>query len=139
MAISHLESLLEAWAVAWSSQDADKVVALFTDDCIYEDVTMGMVNHGKTELRSFANLFFGAFPDLKIELHSRFVAGTFGGAEWTLSGTHTGDVPGLPASNKRISIRGASIFELQGDKSRRCSDYWDMVTLLKQIGMMPSK
>jgi steroid delta-isomerase-like uncharacterized protein len=139
MATADLAMVLEDWAGAWSSQDADKVLALFTDDCVYEDVTMGMVNHGKTELRSFANTFFGAFPDLKIELHSRFVCGTLGSAEWTLSGTHRGDAPGLPATNKHASVRGASVFELQGDKIKRCSDYWDMVTLLKQLGFMPSQ
>lgn len=137
MAISHLESLLEEWGVAWSSHDVDRVLSLFTDDCVYEDVTMGIVNRGKAELQTFANTFLGAFPDFKVELESRFVAGTLAGAEWTMSGTHTGDVPGLPASNKRISIRGASVFELQGNKIRRCSDYWDMVTLLKQTGLMP--
>ena len=39
-------TVIEYWAAAWSSSDADKVVALFTDDCVYEDVTMGIVNQG---------------------------------------------------------------------------------------------
>jgi steroid delta-isomerase-like uncharacterized protein len=131
-------TLIDDWAAAWSSSDADKVVALFTDDCVYEDVTMGIVNRGKEELKSFAKTFSGAFSDMKFELQTRFVSGTLGSAEWTASGTHTGDAPGLPATNKYVSLRGARVFELQGDKIRRCSDYWDMVTLLKQTGLMPS-
>ncbi len=138
MATFDLARPIDDWAAAWSSSDADKVVALFTDDCVYEDVTMGIVNRGKQELKSFAKTFLSAFPDMKCELQTRFVSGTLGSAEWTLSGTHTGDAPGLPATNKSFSLRGASVFELQGDKIRRCSDYWDMVTLLKQIGLMPS-
>ncbi len=139
MATSDLERLLENWAAAWSSPtNMEKLVSLFTDDCVYEDVTMGIVNHGKTELRSFYQFIFGAFPDFKVELRSYFVAGNWAGAEWLMSGTHKGDLPGLPATNKPCAIRGSTVCELQGGKIKRNSDYWDMVTFLKQVGVMPS-
>ena len=139
MAISERERLFEDWAAAWSSPgNAEKLVSLFTDDCVYEDVTMGIVNHGKRELENFYNFIYDAFPDFKVELRSYFVAGSWAGAEWLMAGTHKGDLPGLPATNKSCAIRGSTIFELQGDKIRRNSDYWDMVTFLKQVGVMPS-
>jgi steroid delta-isomerase-like uncharacterized protein len=138
MATAHMATVLDDWAAASSSHDVDKFLALFTEDCVYEDVTMGVVNQGKQQLRDFTNAFFGAFPDLDIQLKTRFASGPFGSAEWLMTGTHQGDFPGMPATHKRMSVRGASVFELQGDKIRRCSDYWDMVTLLKQLGFMPS-
>lgn len=134
-----LTKVLEQWASAWSSHDINQVLDLFTEDCVYEDVTMGVVNHGQQQLKAFATAFFMAFPDLAVKLNSRFVAGTFGSAEWLMTGTHKGDMPGLPATNKRMSIRGATVFELQGDKIQRNADYWDMTTLLKQLGFMPPK
>lgn len=137
MLTSDPATLIEYWASVWSSHDVDKFVALFTDDGVYEDVPVGIVSQSKEALKTFVSNFLGAFPDLKVVLKSHFVAGTSAGAEWVLSGTHIGDAPGLPASNKRIAIRGVSVFELQGDKIRRCSDYWDLVTLLKQTGLMP--
>jgi len=100
---------------------------------------MGVVNHGKTEVANFFTLVFGAFPDFKMELTAHFVAGTWAGAEWLMTGTHQGDLPGLPATHKPFSIRGASVFELHGTRFSRCSDYWDMATFLKQIGVMPSE
>ncbi|GAC1465860.1 MAG: hypothetical protein PVSMB5_08100 [Ktedonobacteraceae bacterium] len=69
-------------------------------------------------------------------MKSHFVAGDWAGAEWVMTGTHRGDMPGLPATNKACTIRGATVCELQGDKIRRNSDYWDMATFLKQVGMM---
>ena len=131
------ESLVEQWASVWSSRDVGKVGSIFTDDCVYEDVTMGIVNRGKIELETFARGIFEAWPDFTIQLTSRFAAGSWAGAEWTMSATHKGDLPGLPATGKRFSIRGATVFELQGEKIKRVSDYWDMVTFLKQIGVMP--
>jgi len=134
MATAEVERVLEEWATAWSSHDTAKVLALFTDDCVYEDVTFGVVNRGREALRAFADGVFAGVPDFQIEMTARFVAGNWAAMEWGMSGTHKGDFPGMPATGKRFSaIRGATICELQGGKIQRCSDYWDRTTLLNQL------
>jgi steroid delta-isomerase-like uncharacterized protein len=133
-----LVKVLDAWATAWTSHDIDKVLALFTDDCIYEDVAMGVVNKGQKQLRDFGSNYFATFPDVVLTLQTRFVAGSFGSAEWLMKGTQKGDMPGMPASNKVMSVRGATVYEFQGDKIKRNSDYWDIATMLKQLGFMPA-
>jgi steroid delta-isomerase-like uncharacterized protein len=138
MSTAVVDPLWQAWATTWSSHDMDQVLPLYTDDCTYEDVTLGAVNHGKEELRSFGQFFFSGFPDVTFEMTSGFVAGNWAGGEWIMKGTHTGDLPGLPAAGKRVSVRGSSIIELEDGKIRRCSDYWDMATLLRQLGLMPA-
>jgi steroid delta-isomerase-like uncharacterized protein len=132
------EHVLEDWARLWSSHDLDRLTALFTDDVVYEDVTLGRVNRGKGEFRSFAEEFFAGFPDVTFEQKSRFASGSHGDVEWLMRGTHRGDMPGMPATGKQVEVRGASILEFANDKIRRCSDYWDMATFLKQLGMMPA-
>jgi steroid delta-isomerase-like uncharacterized protein len=133
------EAALQEWAAAWSAGDPDRLAAIFADDCVYEDVTMGVLTHGKAELKAFADGIFAAIPDFAIELTSRFAAGSWAGLEWTMSGTHRGDLPGLPATGKPFTLRGSSILELSSGQVGRCTDYWDMVTFLKQIGAMPSE
>ena len=132
------ERVIEDWGRYWSSHDFDRLLPLFTDDVVYEDVTMAAVNHGKDELRAFGEAFFVAFPDVTFELTSRFANGSRGGAEWVMRGTHRGDMPGLPATGKQVDVRGASIMEFADGRISRCSDYWDMATLLKQLGVMPA-
>jgi steroid delta-isomerase-like uncharacterized protein len=140
MVTSDVEWVLDEWATAWSSHDTEKVLALFTDDCVYEDVTFSVINRGKAELGAFANGVFAGVPDFKIELTARFVADTWASMEWVMSGTHKGDFPGMPATGKRFSsVRGASIVELQGSKIRRCSDYWDAATVMRQVGLLPAQ
>ena len=140
MATSDLERILDDWATAWSSHKPDKVLALFTDDCVLEDVPFGVVTHGKDQLRAFAEGAFAAVPDFRFELTTRFVAGSRAGMEWVMSGTHKGDLPGLPATGKSFSgIRGATIIELQGGKIRRNSDYWDSATFMRQVGLLPPR
>lgn len=47
-------ALLRAYPMLWTHHDVDAVVALFTDDCVYEDAVLGWVHRGKGELREFA-------------------------------------------------------------------------------------
>ena len=129
---------IEAWATHWTAHDMGRLLPLFTEDLVYEDVTMGAVNHGAAELRAFGEGFFSAFPDVAFELTSASADGARGGAEWIMRGTHQGDLPGMPATGRRVEVRGASAFEFREEKIRHCSDYWDMATLLKQIGFMPT-
>jgi steroid delta-isomerase-like uncharacterized protein len=132
------QRLIEKWAAHWSAHDMERLLPLFTDDVVYEDVTMGVVNRGRAELRAFGEGFISGFPDVTFELRSSFANGVGGGAEWVMRGTHKGDLPGMPATGRRVEVRGATIFEFAGDRIRRCSDYWDMATFLKQLGLMPS-
>jgi steroid delta-isomerase-like uncharacterized protein len=126
---------IECWAAFWSAHDIERLLALFTESVLYEDVTMGAVNRGVAELRAFVEVVFFGFPDVTFELRSSFANGTGGGAEWVMRGTHEGDLPGLPATGKCMDVRGASIVEFSGNKIGRCSDYWDMATLLNQLGL----
>jgi|SRR5580704_14845825 steroid delta-isomerase-like uncharacterized protein len=132
------QKMLVQWAEFLSSHDVAAFLGLFTDDCVYEDVALGIKNQGKTELRSFIQGVFAAMPDFHIDLKDRFVSGDRAAMEWVMSGTHAGDLPGIPATQKRFSIRGATVAELCGTKIRRNSDYWDVSAFLKQVGLMPN-
>ena len=135
VSVEDQERTIAQWAMHWSTHDWPSLLQLFTEDIVYEDVTMGVVNHGGEQLRAFAEMFFAGFPDVTFELRSSFATGSSGGAEWVMRGTHRGDLPRLPATGKQIDVRGASVFEFSGDRIRRCSDYWDMMTFLKQLGL----
>ena len=133
-----LGRVLEQWAVAWTSSNVDQLLPLFTDDVLYEDVPLGAVNQGKEALRNFATDGFGAFPGMSFEVKSRLVAsdGKWGAVEWVWRGKQTKDLPGLPATNRPFEVRGASIVEFRDAKISRCSDYWDLATYMKQVGLI---
>jgi steroid delta-isomerase-like uncharacterized protein/uncharacterized protein (TIGR02118 family) len=127
---------IESWAAHWSAHDMTRLLSLCTDDIVYADVPMGVVNRGHAELRAFGEGIFSGFPDVTFGRQSSFANGDRGGWEWVMRGTHKGDLPGMPATGKRIEVRGSSTFEFDGNRIRRCSDYWDMATFLKQLGFM---
>ena len=129
-----VSDLLDEWGAAWSSHDMERVAALFTDDCTYEDVTLGVVTHGKEELKQFGDGIFAAMPDIVFPLDSKVVGQDRAALEWTMTGTQTGPFGDLPATGKKCAVRGSSVLEVRDGRFSRCSDYWDMTTLLKQLG-----
>lgn len=122
---------------AWNSHDVDKIASFLTDDSVWEDLAFGVVSQGKKEIKDFIKATFVWSPDLKFELKSFFSAGDWTASEWVMTGTHAGEVPGIPATGKRFSVRGASIEELRGGMISRHSDYYNLVSFLQQVGLLP--
>lgn len=61
--------------------------------------------------------------------------GSRGYAEWTMTGTDVG----MFKTNKHYEVRGASIGQGSSEKLTRETDYWDMATLMKQLGVLPEQ
>jgi steroid delta-isomerase-like uncharacterized protein len=133
-----LERALDQWVTGWSSGDPGKLLPLFSDDVVYEDVTFGSVSRGQGALRDFATGVFGAFADLAFDPKSRFVSADVrrGSIEWVFRGRQVKDFPGLPATNRPFEVRGATVVEFRDGKIVRNSDYWDLMTYRTQVGLV---
>ena len=126
-------AVAQAFIDAWNSHDPDKVVALFTADAVVEDVTFGAVSHGLAEIRAFAEGTFAAVPDLHFDLVNSSLKGGHGTIEWVLSGTDTGAFGG---TGNPFSVHGVTVMEVHGTKLTLERDYWDLATVLRQIGLL---
>ena len=131
-----IEKFFDEYIAAWNFHDTEKIAGFFTEDGVHEDVAVGSIFHGKSELKAGLDPLFAACPDFKLELKTLFVAGNWVGQEWVMTGTQTGDlnVINIPATGKRFSIRGASITRLRDGKIARNTDYWDMASMRQQLG-----
>ena len=124
---------------AWSSQDVERILSYYTDDCVYEDLAVEKVCRGKEEVRAFCEEVLRAFPDFKVETKSFFCSGNQVCMEAVMTGTYKADIPGLPPANgKAFSVRGAHICQLREGKAFRVTDYYNMVAVMRQLGMLPS-
>jgi steroid delta-isomerase-like uncharacterized protein len=133
------EKAMNDYVAAWNSHDAERILSFCADDVVFEEVPMGKVFRGKKEAKDFISNTFTSFPDFKIELKSGFNAGDWGSGEWVMSGTFAkSNMPGMPATGKKFSIRGASIMEFRKGKISRESMYWNLASFLQQVGLMPA-
>ena len=123
----------QAWMDAWNSHNADSVAALYTEDAVLEDVTLGAASRGRAAIRDFAAYTFTALPDSHFDLVRSTVKDGHGTIEWVISGTDTGAFGG---TGKPYSVRGVSVIDVHGTRLTRDTIYWDMATVLREIGLL---
>ena len=127
------DNLLKQLIETENSHDVEKVLTFLTDDIVFEDVTFGVVMIGKDGFKEIYPTFITAAPDFKLEPKAWVTDDKSFAIEMVYSGTQKGDFPCLPATNKRFSIRMCSFGEFENGKIKARRDYWDMVTMRKQL------
>ena len=78
-----------------------------------------------------------AFPDLDIEIGDLVAEGDVVVASWRLSGTHLGDLMGVPPSGAEVSWTGITIYQIKDGKVVDERGEEDGLGLLRQIGAIP--
>lgn len=82
------------------------------------------------------------FPDLTGKLIDAHVAGNTVIAEVEWEGTQSGPLEGpfgpIAATNKKGRTRAAVVFRFENDKLVEVRQYYDLLTILKNIGIMPA-
>jgi len=127
------EELGKQYLEAWSSGDPGRVLGFLTDDVFLEDVPN--VDNGWTTAHS--GKVYAAMPDMAFEPRSVRALDEGLVCEWTMTGTHTGDWPGLPATGRSIEVRGVSILRVEEGRIAWHRDYYDMFLFLSQLGAVP--
>jgi predicted ester cyclase len=57
---------------------------------------------------------------------------------WTNSGSHVGEFAGIPPTNKDFTIGGIDIYRVEDGKLAEHWDVVDQLSLLQQLGLLPS-
>lgn len=122
------------WARSWTRHDPEALADLFAPDAEYDDVAFGIVSRGSDGVRGWAESFLASFPDLVVDIVSELAVDGDEVVEWLMSGTHAGEFAGLPPSGRNFEVRGVSILRVREGRITRCSDYWDLGTVRRQLG-----
>ncbi|MFZ0481156.1 MAG: nuclear transport factor 2 family protein [Terriglobales bacterium] len=128
-------SFAKRWIAAWNSHDPDKMLPLFSDDILYEDVAYGEISHGQAEVRKFAADEFEAVPDLELKLLRASFSNNHATIEWSFSGTDKG----IYKTGKKFTVRGVSVIDLRGGKIVRNLDFYDSAAIMRQVGVLPAQ
>ena len=77
-----------------------------------------------------------AWGDLHIEVTNLLVSGDSYAKEWVMTGVHSGDLPGLPATGRSFRIVGAGVGRLRDGKIFEVTEYWNLASFLQQVGVL---
>ena len=116
----------------------DKVDELVTDDVVDHEEGLPGQPEGKEGVVFFVSAMRDAFSDLNATVGQSLESGDLAAAEVTITGKHTGDFMGVPATDKPFEIKTIDIVRVEGDK---CAEHWgvtDNMALMQQIGAVPA-
>ena len=121
---------------AWNAHDADAVAAVFAEDAVAREVGSPMEVHGREAVRERAVALQTAFPDFHLERVELVIDGDRHADRWILTGTHLGDLYGLPPTGRTVRVEGAT-FTRMNPEGLVIEDYHfsNMAALLAQLGV----
>lgn len=123
---------------AESAQDLGALLAGMTEDC-YNLVLCDpspMYRGAEAVARRYRGLWT-AFPDLQVRLRRIFaIEGERAVTEHTLSGTQLGPLFGIAPTGRLVQVETAVIWEFVGERIRGETVYFDLATMLRQVGAL---
>lgn len=98
----------------------------------------GHSGKGTAELKTSFGDFFTAFPDVHVKTNFMVAEGDTVVAHVTLTGTNSGTLGGMPATNKSMTVDGVDIIHLKDGKAVERWGVFDNAKMMQDLGMMPA-
>jgi steroid delta-isomerase-like uncharacterized protein len=133
---AHTRKINDETYAAWNAHDADRVAAVFAVNAVLREAGSGVEHDGRAAIRERAALLLTAFPDFRLEKVVLLVDGRRHADRWIMTGTHDGELFGIPPTGKKIQLEG-STFTTLGDDGLVIEDvqYTDNASLAVQLGL----
>jgi steroid delta-isomerase-like uncharacterized protein len=124
--------------LAYNDKNWNAVRASVTPDVVYDEVATNRRSQGADQVIAVWQGWAKAIPDSKCTFNNTCTSGNTVIFELTWRGTHTGPLEtptgSIAATGKSIEVRSCTVCELEGEKTKLQRQYFDMGTLLEQIG-----
>lgn len=122
----------------WNNGNLDAIDELISEDHVDHDPGREGTPGGREGMRAFVQMYRTAFPDTHIEFSEMVAEGDLVAGPWTATGTHQGELMGMPASGRSIRITGMGMDRLRDGKIVESWGNYDMLGMLHQIGAIPA-
>ena len=96
----------------------------------------GFGDEGPASLRRDLEGLLGAFSDLRVDIQQSIADGDRVAVRMTMTGTHTGDFAGVPASGNTIDVPSCDVLRIQDGK---VAEFWplcDTARLFSQLNQV---
>ncbi len=135
---------IAAYGAVWSSGDSALLGTYFSEDGCYVESSYNDRYEGREQIGRFSRFMHAFSREVKIEYLSHCGDASLFTLEWLWSGVATGPIriDGVvyPATHKAYAIAGAAVCRAnaQGEITYH-RDYYDLLTLMRQLGIAPAK
>ena len=127
-------SIVRDFEKAFNKQDVEGLLACFTPGGSYVDTFFGP-HTGTAALRAMFQRMFHEGRDYAWKMDMIVESRDAAAAEWTFSYVASDAV--ARSAGRRVTFRGASLFELEGGRVARYREYFNEGVALLQLGFKP--
>ena len=120
-----------------SAGDVDGFGDLLAEDFVEHEETPGLAPT-KAGVMEFFRMYLAAFPDLRFVPQDVLASGDKVVARVRVTGTHTGDFMGMPATGKSVDVQAIDIVRFGDDGLGH--EHWgvfDALSMMQQLGLVP--
>jgi predicted ester cyclase len=135
-----------------SAEERKSVIRRFHEsleesDILYDDfLTANYVGHlasgqqmnGPKEFKQYSLVMLTAFSDLHSSVSDIIGEGDLFACRITFSGIHTGDLMGVPPTNKKVELTEALFVRFEGNKIAEEWQYVNQLAMFQQLGINPA-
>ena len=118
----------------WHAKNYDVIDQLLTPDFIAHNLPAGLPAN-REGYKKVAAFIHKAFPDIHYTIEDIIADKDKVVLRWDSRGTHKGEFMGIPATNKKVSRSGITIYRIA---EGRIAEWWnasDLLTIMRQIGV----
>lgn len=119
----------------WNTGNVDAVSDLVASNCRYHDPVFPHMANGVESMRRHIERCRRAFPDLRFTITSMHSdRDDEVEVHWAATARQAAEFLGMPATERRASITGTSIYRIEGGKIVENWVTWDLMSLMEQLG-----
>jgi steroid delta-isomerase-like uncharacterized protein len=122
----------------WNKRRLDLLDEFIAEDFGEYDEQDVPGHHSREMLRASISSVLEALPDFQMTLHDVIAEGNKVVMRSTFTATHQGELMGVPATGKQLTVSGATIFRLDNDKITQFWNFNDNLGLMQQLGVAPT-
>ena len=136
--MSNVMEIAKAATIAYNNKNWDKVRDVFAPDGVYDEKVTHRRIQGVEKIIDAWKGWGTAIPDSKATFVREFASGNTAVIEVVWKGVHKGPLQTpsgtIPPSNKSIEMPACQVIQVEGSRVKSVTHYFDMLTLLTQIG-----
>jgi predicted SnoaL-like aldol condensation-catalyzing enzyme len=106
----------------------------------YRDTGPGAIPElppGPEGSKMLVTIYRNAFPDINFTIDEQIAEGDTVVTRWTASGTHKGELAGIPPTGKSVTVSGVAVDRIVNGKLVVGWDISDRYAMFEQLGLIP--
>lgn len=139
MSVKEIKAIARRWFEELSKGEAAAMAVideLHVADYVFHGGA-GEEIRGLKDFKQQTSGFYRAFPDLRQTIDDMVVEDGKVAIRWTFTGTHKGEIEGVPPTGKKLTVWGTDIKRVVGGKFVETWERYDTLGWMQQLGLVP--